>query len=265
MMDLIETKQQKNSDRHPWELARFEVITFLISRFMPDLTHENLILLDVGCGDTFLLERLSRTYPQAELVGVDTAFDGPTYVFFKKKYADSNISVFRSLDEAGQHYGERKIQVVFLLDVLEHIEEQIHFLKSLQKHPGIDENTRFVITVPAYQALFSMHDVFLKHLRRYNNQNLKQILIQSGFTAEQAGYFFFSLFLVRSLQKLMELIKKPDISKMKGIGGHKKKKIIDSLYKNLLVFDFRVFYKMRKIGINFPGLSNYVLCKKSVL
>ncbi|KAI4452578.1 hypothetical protein C823_007162 [Eubacterium plexicaudatum ASF492] len=38
-----------------------------------------------------------------------------------------------------------------------------------------------LITVPAFQNLFSLHDIQLKHFRRYNYKSLYHVLDQAGY------------------------------------------------------------------------------------
>ena len=57
-MDLSELKKTNSREikRHPWELARLEVVLKLMNPF---LKKEN-FMLDIGCGDLFFLEALNN-------------------------------------------------------------------------------------------------------------------------------------------------------------------------------------------------------------
>jgi len=54
---------------------------------------------------------------------------------------------------------------VLLMDVLEHVDDDTGLLREYVQNaaPG----TRFLITVPAFMWMWSGHDVFLEHRRRY--------------------------------------------------------------------------------------------------
>ena len=82
----------------------------------------------------------------------------------------------------------------------------------MRARPYIDGNTRLLITVPAYQSLFSSHDSFLGHYRRYSNGSLRRLIERSGFKVLDIGYFFGSLLPVRILQVIKERLfgLKPD-------------------------------------------------------
>ena len=52
-----------------------------------------------------------------------------------------------------------------MMDVLEHVSDDVGLVREYAKRakPG----TRFVVSVPAFMWLWSGHDVFLEHHRRY--------------------------------------------------------------------------------------------------
>jgi hypothetical protein len=72
-MDITELQRIRGNQfrRHPWELARASMITFLIRRWK---THSR-IILDIGSGDAFLLNSLREKDLAAEYIGVDTAYN----------------------------------------------------------------------------------------------------------------------------------------------------------------------------------------------
>lgn len=49
------------------------------------------------------------------------------------------------------------------------------------------------MTVPAFQSLFTQHDVALNHYRRYRRRKIVDIFKNEGFSVNQSGYFFGSL------------------------------------------------------------------------
>ena len=80
------------------------------------------------------------------------------------------------------------------MDVLEHVkdEEQAlskwsHFLKP---------DGFLLITVPAFQALWSYHDELLGHYRRYTRMPLEGLLKECDFYPLSTGYVFSWLLLV---------------------------------------------------------------------
>jgi hypothetical protein len=118
--------------------------------------------------------------------------------------------------------------------------------------------------VPAFQSLFGSHDTFLGHYRRYSNRQTRKVLKSMGLEIVSSGYFFSLLIPVRLMQVLKEKVfgTKGDVeSKLVSWRGGKKKSVI---IKHILYIDFLVSRFFGFFGINLPGLSNYVICRKPV-
>lgn len=263
-MDLKELKiTSEVNQRHPWESARIEVVYTLLKSFNPQLLTREATILDVGCGDIFLIEELSRKIPQWKFFAVDTAFNDELLLYYNRKHKGRSIKVFNSLETAYNQM-DAAVDIVLLLDVIEHIENDIEFLSELKEGPKITEETLFFITVPAFQFLFCSHDVFLDHYRRYTNKSLSTHIQKAGLVPINMGYFFFSLLKLRTARVLIEKIFGNKEKKAKGIGGWKGNPILDGIVKRILMLDFKMGHFLHKAGIKLPGLSNYIVCKKRV-
>jgi len=262
-MDLVEAKARghETAIRHPWETARVEVVRSLIRRHVrlePDA-----VVLDIGCGDTFVVEQLAAEHTAASFYAVDTAFTEELLALYRKRLGNPRVHAFSSLDEIDPAPA-KPVALVLLMDVLEHIEDDSGFLAGLLARPYIGPQTRFVVTVPAYQALFCSHDEFLGHYRRYSNARLQALIDASGLRVLDIGYFFSSLLPLRMLQVLKEraLGIKP-AHESSGLttwnGGGAQAAILEST----LVLDWRVSRLLHAIGIRMAGLSNYAVCATS--
>ncbi len=97
-----------------------------------------------------------------------------------------------------------------LLDVLEHIEDEKGFLKSLsdEMRPG----GRLLVTVPACGFLWSSEDDLAGHYRRYTRRSLISALESEGFEVTYATYFYsfliLPIFLFRVCVEKMGFVKK---------------------------------------------------------
>lgn len=80
-----------------------------------------------------------------------------------------------------------------LFDVVEHIEADLSFLKSI--HTLLQTQGHVFISVPAYQALWSKEDDDAGHFRRYTRANLEQKLRDAGFEIVYSTYIFSLLIL----------------------------------------------------------------------
>jgi SAM-dependent methyltransferase len=261
-MDLKEYTTQVDGEKmnHPWEYARFEVVSDILKRH---LTPKYNSILDVGCGDGFFLEQLSANYKNMRFVAVDIAFDDEMIEFFSKKYQKSNVAFYKEMPSSVD--GVTSTDAVLLLDVIEHIEDDITFLKGLAAEPIVGNDTLFMISVPAYQGLFCSHDVWLGHYRRYTTKMLQEHANQAGLEIVETGYFFKSLLLPRMIQVLKEKMVKPKLDNVTGIGDWKGGKTAAKIMKSILVFDYQVSRFFRFFGLRLPGLSCYAVCKKKTM
>jgi trans-aconitate methyltransferase len=263
-MDLKELKLTSSSEhaRHPWELARMEVIYSLLKSLAPELLEKEATIFDIGCGDIYLIQQLSKRIPQWQFYAVDTAFDDTLLSIYDVALKGSNIKAFNSLESAYKSMNVARVDIVLLLDVIEHIENDVGFLADLQQSALISVDTKFLITVPAYQSLFCSHDVFLAHHRRYSRRLLSTNVQRAGLLPFETGYFFGSLVMPRILQVVREKIFPKKKDDAKGVGAWKGKGGIDDFVKNVLLLDFRTSrFFSRKLRITLPGLSTYVFCK----
>jgi SAM-dependent methyltransferase len=77
---------------------------------------------------------------------------------------------------------------VGLFDVLEHIESDGNFLRTM--HSYLRPNGRLYITAPAYNILWSADDVHAGHFRRYTTRSLSDRPKDSGFAITYCSYLF---------------------------------------------------------------------------
>jgi len=79
-----------------------------------------------------------------------------------------------------------------MMDVLEHLEDDDAMLNEIKKR-CVGDNFYF-ITVPAFLSLWSGHDVYLGHYRRYIISTLRGLLTRSGYGIKNCYYIFGSIF-----------------------------------------------------------------------
>lgn len=85
--------------------------------------------------------------------------------------------------------------MILAADVIEHIKNDKKAIQLLYR--SLKPKGKIIITVPAFQFLFSQKDKELRHFRRYNLKNLKMIL--KNFKLIKISYFNFFLFLPLSI------------------------------------------------------------------
>lgn len=140
--------------------------------------------LDIGAGSGFFSQTLAGEFPNTirQTILVDTA------------YTDANLAAAPT----GARVKQREIppvvdhSFVLLMDVLEHIEDEVAFLQQLkQRSTG---NNRFFISVPAFHCVWSYHDVSLGHHRRYTKASLDAALRRADFQIDRLYYIYGLIF-----------------------------------------------------------------------
>ncbi|OGZ07920.1 MAG: hypothetical protein A3C93_04345 [Candidatus Lloydbacteria bacterium RIFCSPHIGHO2_02_FULL_54_17] len=96
---------------------------------------------------------------------------------------------------------KNSFSLICAFDVLEHTPDDGAFLRLI--HGLLFDDGSLVLTVPAWQWLWSEHDVLHHHYRRYSRKQLVHLLESAGFRVCYASYwnmlFFFPMAFVRLL------------------------------------------------------------------
>ncbi|MCB0479137.1 MAG: methyltransferase domain-containing protein [Crocinitomicaceae bacterium] len=254
-MDLVES-DFRTENRHPWELARFSIVKELIEKHQ---FSSNARILDVGSGDAYVAQRFTHDISNAEAFCVDIEYTPEILAKIQSIYQNNQLHLFSNLSQVAN---ENHFDFVTLLDVIEHVPDDVALLSEISELKSIDSNTHFIITVPAFQKLFSSHDDLLKHYRRYDMAMLKNSLEKSGLEFIDGGYFFTSLLGPRIIQVAKEKIKKKETSELEHLGTwNKSEKITDTIH-NILMFDYKTGRFFRRLGVHIPGLSLYAVARK---
>ena len=151
-------------------------------------------ILDIGAGAGIFSKNLLRVTAAKEAICLDTGYDAEREELYlgKKIYYVRNIT---------RSYAD----LVLFLDVMEHVEDDVSFLREyLEK---VNRKTHFVISVPAFQCLFSTHDIFLKHYRRYTISSIESCLSGAGLRILKSRYYFLFLFPFMSATRFITKIR----------------------------------------------------------
>jgi SAM-dependent methyltransferase len=168
------------------------------------LRGRGLKILDVGAGSGWFSRRLLQRGIAGRAVCVD-----PGYPSERDELVDGHpLSFRRSVERVDA-------DVVLLMDVLEHVEDDVALLSSYVRRaaPG----TRFLLTVPAFQFLWSAHDVYLEHHRRYTLAQLRSVAHESGLRVVSAHYYFAAILPVAVVLRLFRRGRTADRSDMKPV------------------------------------------------
>ena len=149
-------------------------------------------ILDVGCGDGLLFDRLME-FGDVEGIEASREIVDPANPQFQKIH----IGPFDDSFRPGKQYS-----LILLLDVLEHIPDPgaaLRRCESLLKPGG-----SLVVTVPAFNVVWTNHDVLNHHMTRYRKATLFPLLQKAGFKIEDSAYWFQWTFPVKLAQRFTE-------------------------------------------------------------
>ena len=126
-------------------------------------------LLDAGCGSGRTLDDLAR---YGQVSGVDLS---PKAVLAARRRGHDDVHLAR-VEQLP--YPDASFDVVTCLDVVEHTPDDRATLAELRRvtRPG----GLLLVTVPAYQALWSWHDEVNLHFRRYDSPSLRAAAVDAG-------------------------------------------------------------------------------------
>jgi SAM-dependent methyltransferase len=153
-------------DRHWWYRGRRRIIRAELDR-LPIPPHAR--VLDAGCGSGRTLQELT---PYGEVQGIEL---DPGAAELARSRGRGEVRIGR-LEELP--WEADSFDLITCLDVIEHTPDDRVTLSELRRvcKPG----GYLLVTVPAYQALWSMHDVANHHYRRYSRSRLRAAADATG-------------------------------------------------------------------------------------
>jgi len=172
----------KMEQKHFWHVGRREIILDLLRRNFSRLAKSR--MLEVGCGNGSVLAFLKKNGIKIE--GGDIFMEGLTFC----RHRVNSVPLYQ-LDVLSLPF-HNEFDVVGLFDVLEHIDNDKEALLEIRQ--ALKRNGILLMTVPAYQFLWSYFDECSNHQRRYMRGELIAKLEQAGFTVKKASYYMFFLF-----------------------------------------------------------------------
>ena len=176
MNNSIFLRHIENESKHWWFKARGEIIEKTIKKNVSN----KLKILDFGSGSGTNIKILNKF--------------GTVYVYeknkqmreyLKKKFKiDKKITIINNLKK-------NKFDLILAADVIEHIKNDHLIIRTLNQI--LKKGGKLIITVPAFQFLYSKKDKVLRHYRRYTIYGLKKKL--NEFKILKISYFNFFLFI----------------------------------------------------------------------
>jgi len=179
-------------ERHWWFRGRRKVISALIADTLPAAPDRRIDILEAGCGYGGNLSMLGE-------FGTVSAFELDAEARSHVAARFGTRVQFGRLPEEPGFAGER-FDLIVMLDVLEHIEEDeaaLERLRAMLKPGGT-----VLLTVPALPWLWSHHDEIHHHKRRYSRRRLEAALRAAGLEPVRIGFFNALLLPLAIIQRL---------------------------------------------------------------
>lgn len=169
-----------------WHRVRFRLVHQAAAR-----SHATTVL-DIGAGSGQLGDWLARSSRPLQY-----QFDETSPVL------DAALAAHFGADHRGDSQARIPAStIVTMLDVLEHIEDDLAVLRSIQQR--MEPGAQLLLTVPAFQWAFTSWDTSLGHHRRYSRTQVRALAQAAGFRVDHCSYIFpelLPLVLVRKLQR----------------------------------------------------------------
>jgi SAM-dependent methyltransferase len=170
-----ELQTHRAEDRHWWYRGRRTVLERVIADLrLPARAR----ILDAGCGSGRNMVELGRhgTVTGVELSATSVAL---------ARARDCGEVIEGSVLE--MPFESASFDLAVSLDVIEHLEDDLSALRELRR--VVTPGGALLITVPAYQWLWSGHDEINHHHRRYTRRTLQRVAEQAGWETARTTYF----------------------------------------------------------------------------
>jgi SAM-dependent methyltransferase len=205
-MDLKELENGVNPEVHWYYQSKL----LPLIAYAKKLLRKNIpiTVVDVGSGSGFFAIKLESYFKEqiSKVYLVDINYTAQEIAETKGAKIEKLLSIPEKIENG----------LVVLMDVLEHLEDDLKMLNEI-KAACVGDNNHYFITVPAFYSLWSGHDVYLGHYRRYKVDTLNAVLNQANYKIENTHYMYGSLFpMVWAVRKLDNMKKhKESTSNMK--------------------------------------------------
>ena len=134
-------------------------------------------ILDVGAGSGFFSRHLLAETGAQSALCVDIGYPS------ERDDSTAGKPVLYRRDT-----GPTDCDLVLMMDVLEHVDDDRGLLRHYAAQ--VPSGAHFLVTVPAFGFLWSGHDVFLEHKRRYRLGEIEMAMREAGLQMVRGSYYF---------------------------------------------------------------------------
>ena len=180
---------------HWWWRVRERVLLRKVSRILAG--HSPARILDVGCGAGLFFDRL-EAFGHVEGVESDRLA-----VEQSGRWRDRiHLGELATFESGGDY------DLLLMLDVLEHLRNPEDVVR--QGIRLLAPGGTMLVTVPAFDWLWTRHDDLNHHIKRYTTGQMRRLLSQPGLEVVETQYLFQSLVLPKLLVRAVETFSSTD-------------------------------------------------------
>jgi SAM-dependent methyltransferase len=180
----------KKNEQDWWLETKAKIITEILSLHFPSKSTK---IFDIASGTGYIAKQIKNVgyknitvsdKSRTALMILSKDFSGVLPI---------NLPVLSGIDE--------KFDCILLLDVLEHIDDDYASLQSAAQL--LKKKGKIIITVPAFEFLWSKKDIRVEHKRRYTKKTLERVISHAGLQVEYISYYNFFLFIPALLYSII--------------------------------------------------------------
>lgn len=187
-------------DKHWWYVSRRHILRKVLDFINLDIGCD---ILEAGCGSGGNLKLFSF---YGNLFAMELDDDARTVANNRRI-----IKVEKGSLPYNIPFDNKRFDIIAILDVLEHIDDDLATLRALRNR--LKDDGKLLVTVPAYQFLWSTLDVVGCHKRRYLQSTLKKLICKAGFSIFYSTYFNTILFpLILAIRFVDRIFRKKNTS-----------------------------------------------------
>ena len=177
---------------HWWWRVRERILLARI-RQLAGTRAGSLRILDIGCGAGLFFDALSA------LGHVDGIESDAAAVSQSGRWRDRI-----HLGSLESYNAVAPFDIILILDVVEHIEAPLSFLRRVPEL--LAPSGHVIVTVPAFEWLWTSHDDLNHHVRRYTTSELQRLVDGAGLQTLETRYLFQSLVIPKLAVRAKEAV-----------------------------------------------------------
>jgi hypothetical protein len=254
-MDLLDDVNVAGEARHPWEKRRAAFFLAILRGAVEG--RRSFDVLDCGAGDAFFANEVRTELPGVRSVACwDTSYDADMLRTLGARYP--SLGFYRSRPESS-------FEVCLMLDVLEHVDDDVAFARSIVES-SVAPGGLVLVSVAAWQPLYGRDDAFLLHHRRYRPSQLDRVLERAGLRIVARGGAFHSLVVPRALtvlrERVREAIGRPLPPLLESTAKWNHGRLVTRVVESALWADNTFSHAAARAGVNLPGLTCWALARR---